>query len=147
MQHYKPAAHKIWLYGLAGTVWLGVGVMLAVFSSRWLKPIALSSMLLLILAGIALAVPIYYFGFSKLARKNIRRIGAYAKERVCLFAFQEWKSYPLVAFMVSLGIYLRSYSALPKPLLAVLYLGIGGGIFSASLHYFAHILGFFKHEV
>lgn len=147
IQDYRPAAHKIWLYGLAGTVWLGVGIMLVVFSSRWLKPIALAPMLGLILAGIALASPIYFFGFSKLAQKNIRRIGAYAKERVCLFAFQEWKSYPLVAFMVSLGVYLRSYSALPKPILAVLYLGIGGGIFSASLHYFAHILSFFKVDV
>lgn len=104
IQDYRPAAHKIWLYGLAGIVWLGVGIMLVVFSSRWLKPIALAPMLGLILAGLVLAAPIYYFVFSKLAQKNIRRIGAYAKERVCLFAFQEWKSYPLVAFMVSLGV-------------------------------------------
>jgi hypothetical protein len=147
LHKYRPAAHKIWLHLLAGLVWLGVGIMLAAFSSRWLQSVALSSMLLLILAGLVLAALIYSFGFSKLAQKNIRRISAYGKERVCLFAFQEWKSYPLVAFMVSLGIYLRSYSAIPKPMLAVLYLGIGGGIFSASLHYFAHILSLFKHEV
>jgi len=144
LHKYKPAVHKIWLHLLAGMVWLGVGIMLTAFSSRWLQPVGLSSMLLLILAGLVLATLIYYFGFSKLAQKNIRRISAYGKERVCLFAFQEWKSYPLVAFMVLLGIYLRIYSPIPKPLLAVLYLGIGGGLFLASLHYFANAMNMFK---
>lgn len=41
--------------------------------------------------------------------------------------------------MISLGIYLRIYSPFPKPLLAILYLGIGGGLLSASLHYFVNI--------
>ena len=50
--------------------------------------------------------------------------------------FSEWKSYPLVLVMIALGIYLRAYSPIPKSLLAVLYLGIGGGLSSSSLRYF-----------
>ncbi len=124
------------MYFSAGLVWMGVGIMLIRFALTWLKLAALPISVLLISAGIALATSIYFFGFSKIAQKNIRRIYTLAGERICLFAFQEWKSYPLVLVMIALGIYLRAYSPIPKSLLAVLYLGIGGGLSSSSLRYF-----------
>lgn len=136
----KPGVGKSWLYFSAGLVWLGVGIMLIGFASRWLRLVSLPISVLLILTGIVLAMGIYFFGFSRLAKKNIRRIHTIAGERICLFAFQEWKSYPLVLFMIVLGIYLRLYSPIPKPLLAVLYLGIGGGLSSSSLHYFIQVI-------
>jgi hypothetical protein len=46
--------------------------------------------------------------------------------------------------MIALGLYLRVYSPIPKPLLAVLYLGIGGGLFFASLHYFVNVINMLK---
>ncbi|HEY3313210.1 MAG TPA: hypothetical protein VGK00_16340 [Anaerolineales bacterium] len=144
---FNPAVNKNWLYLLAGALWLGVGSMLTMIASRWLSPMAFVPEVLVILSGLISAAIIYYFGFSKLAKKNIQRISAYAREKVCLFAFQEWKSYPLVASMISLGVYLRVYSPFPKPMLAVLYLGIGGGLFFASLHYFFHVLNIFKANV
>lgn len=140
LNKYKPGALKFWLKLAAGLVWFGVGVMLISIASRWLYLVELATALLLVLAGIQLAAAICYFGFSKLARKNIHRISAMTDEKVCLFAFQSWTSYPLVACMVSLGIYLRVYSPFPKPLLTVVYLGIGGGLLLASLSYFKHLL-------
>jgi len=139
LSKFKPGVRKNWLHLSAGLVWLGAGMMLISFSARWLVLVDSSTMILLELAGLLLAAAIYFFGFSKLARKNINRIRGLKGEKVCLFAFQGWTSYPLVAFMISLGIYLRAYSTFPKSMLAILYLGIGGGLFSASLHYFAHI--------
>lgn len=129
---------KKWLHFTAGILWFGVGIMLMGFASRWLLPMRFSNMLLLILAGLVLAAGIYTFGFSRVAKKNIHRINRFASDKVCLFAFQSWTSYPLVAFMIGLGIYLRLYSHFPKPMLAILYLGIGGGLLSSSLHYFSH---------
>jgi len=117
-------------------MWMGVGIMLIGFASRWLKPLSLSTALLIILCGIGLASLIYFFGFSKMAKKNVRRILAMEGERICLFAFQAWKTYPLVIFMIALGIYLRVYSPIPKHLLAIMYIGIGGGLSSSSIHYF-----------
>lgn len=139
LHRLRPAARKHWLQLLAGLVWLGVGVMLDEFAAGWLQPVALPGLLPLILAGLLLAAGIYSFGFSRLARKNIRRINEFPGARVCLFAFQAWTSYPLVAFMIGLGLYLRIYSGIPKPLLAILYLGIGSALFAASLHYFVHV--------
>ena len=52
-----------------------------------------------------------------------------------MFSFQAWKSYLLVAFMIALGITLR-HSALPRPILAGVYLAIGGALFLSSLRYY-----------
>ena len=91
------------------------------------------------LPGIGLAYLIFRFGFSKLARKNSLRINNHPEEKPCLFAFQEWHSYPLIAFMIGLGITLRNYAPIPKPLLGIMYIGIGGGLGMSSFSYYWQI--------
>ena len=135
----KPAVKKFWLQLLAGLMWSGVGVMLVRFAWRWLTEVELSTEVLLLIAGLALATAIYVWGFSKLARKNICRIKAIPEQKPCLFAFQAWTSYPLVAVMIAMGIYLRVYSPFPHQLLAIAYLGLGGSLFGSSLHYYAYL--------
>ena len=132
----KPAVRKPWLILSAGLMWSGVGVLLCKYVYEWVTPLSLGQVVLVLFGGLILATMIYRFGFSHLADKNIRRIAAIPGEKACWFAFQEWKSYPLVAVMISMGIYLRVYSPFPEPLLAVMYLGIGGSLFLASLHYY-----------
>jgi len=139
LRKMKPAAKKPWLQLLAGLMWSGVGVMLFAISMRWLKEVTLSMDAVLIVVGLLLASAIYFWGFSKLAGKNIRRIEALPNQKPCLFAFQAWTSYPLVAVMIAMGIYLRVYSSFPHSLLAITYIGIGGGLFGSSLHYYAHL--------
>ncbi|MDX9850101.1 MAG: hypothetical protein RBT01_06340 [Anaerolineaceae bacterium] len=139
LNKFKPAVRKIWLQLLAGLVWFGVGLMLIRFASGWLQPEVFPTKFFLVLAGLVLATGVYLFGFSKLAKKNILRINRIKGKKICLFAFQAWTSYPLVVFMIFLGIYLRTSSIFPKSMLAILYLGIGGGLLSASTHYFASI--------
>jgi hypothetical protein len=134
----KPAVSRRWLFALAGSMWSGVGVMLCRLAYGWLQPLNNLQAMTLTASGALMALLVYRFGFSKLATKNIRRIQQLA-ERVCLFAFQEWKSYPLVVFMIALGILLRR-SAVPKPYLAVLYIGIGGGLLAASTLYYRRLL-------
>ena len=69
-----------------------------------------------------------------LAKKNIHRIQM-LPDKACIFAFQEWTSYPLVAVMIIMGFLLR-HSSIPKILLAPMYIGIGGGLIIASLQYY-----------
>ena len=137
---WTPATKKIWLHLTAGIMWSGVGIMLTVFAATWFGLVHSLTILLLISAGLLLGAAIYFFGFSKMAVKNVQRISAYPKERVCLFAFQKWTSYPLVLVMVAMGIYLRRYSPIPKPDLAILYLGLGASLFASSLHYYSQVL-------
>lgn len=137
---WTPATKKIWLHLTAGIMWSGVGIMLTAFALTWLGLVHSWTVVLFLLAGLLLAAAIYFFGFSKLASKNVERIIAIPKERVCLFAFQKWTSYPLVLVMVSMGIYLRRYSPIPKPDLAILYLGLGASLFASSLKYYAQVV-------
>jgi hypothetical protein len=137
---WTPATKKFWLYFTAGIMWSGVGIMLIVFAITWLSLVHSWTVILLALAGLLLAAGIYFFGFSKLAYGNIQRIIAIPKERVCLFAFQKWTSYPLVLVMVAMGIYLRRFSPIPKPTLAILYLGLGASLFASSLQYYSRVI-------
>jgi hypothetical protein len=136
---WTPATKKVWLHLTAGLMWSGVGIMLIAFATGWFELVHSWTVVLLVLAGLLLATGIYLFGFSKMAVKNVQRISAYPKERVCIFAFQKWSSYPLVLVMVGMGIYLRHYSPIPKPDLAVLYLGLGGSLFASSFKYYSQV--------
>jgi hypothetical protein len=134
--NWKPQVPKSWLYISAGLMWAGVGVLLNRYAYQWLAPNEFEHIVWNLLGGIILACLIYYLGFSRLAVKNIKRIESINVKKPCLFAFQQWTSYPLVIVMMSMGIYLRKYSSLPNTYLASMYIGIGGGLFLASLHYF-----------
>ena len=136
---WTPATKKIWLYLTAGIMWSGVGIMLVAFAAHWLGPVHAWTAILLVMAGLLLASGIYFYGFSRLASQNVRRIIDIPKEKVCLFAFQKWTSYPLVLVMIAMGIYLRKYSPIPKPYLAILYFGLGTSLFASSLQYYIQV--------
>ena len=85
-------------------------------------------------AGVAAAVVTSHFGFFKVVDKNLGRISRMQGKR-CAFSFMSWKSYLLVPVMIAMGVALR-HSPIPKPYLAVLYLGIGGGLMLSSIRYF-----------
>jgi len=120
-------------------MWTGVGFFLISLAWGWTFVPTVDRRWIYWIPGLLLAGLIYYFGFSRLARKNGQRILNLPVEKPCVFAFQEWHSYPLVLFMIALGITLRKYTPIPKPLLGILYIGIGGGLGSASFHYYQAI--------
>ncbi len=139
LKKLKPSVPKIWLQLLAGLMWTAVGIFLISLAWSWISAPDVSTRWIFWFAGFFLAFMIYYFGFSKLANKNSKRIDEIPIEKPCIFAFQEWHSYPLVLFMIALGITLRIFTPIPKPLLGILYIGIGGGLGSASYHYYQSI--------
>ncbi len=140
---WKPAAPRWVLHALSGLVWSGVGLLLLRWVWVWLSPIPYPEWLPGALVGAGLAL-ITWAGFSWMAKRNITRIER-GLDRPCLFGFQRWSSYPLVAFMIALGLTLRR-SSLPRTWLAPLYLGIGGGLFMASLNYYSHLLAGTRHR-
>ncbi len=134
LERLTPTVHKRWLLILAGGTWMAVSLMLAAFAYSWLRPLPWSMAVPLALGGLLIAATAYRLGFVSLALKNIKRIRQMS-DGACVFAFMHWKSYPLIAIMVTAGILLR-HSAFPKPILAVIYLGMGGSLFLSSLHYY-----------
>ncbi len=130
---------KRWLYLVAGLVWSGVGILLNRYTYQWLHGMTFSRAMTFLLMGIFLAFMIYLWGFSNLARRNIHRIQKIDNRTPSIFAFQKWTSYPLVAVMIAMGIYLRKFSPVPKHLLASLYTGIGGGLLLSSFLYYRKV--------
>jgi len=134
LKSLKPAVTKPWLVAIAGLMWTGVGVMLCRLAYHWFIAINTGAAVILGSLGAAMAFAAYHFGFSRMAQRNINRL-CLITERTCVFAFQTWKGYLIVGFMIILGAILRS-SPIPKPYLAVVYSTIGGAIFLSSFHYY-----------
>jgi uncharacterized membrane protein len=133
LKSLKPAVSKPWLIAIAGLMWTGVGVMLCGLAYHWFVNVNTGVAVILGALGTGMALAAYHFGFSKIARRNIKRLSQLT-EKTCVFAFQTWKGYLIICFMIMLGAILRS-SPIPKPYLAILYTTIGGAIFLSSLHY------------
>lgn len=137
LKKLNPAVSKYWLIVLAGLMWSLVGIMLCRLAYIWLAAVNWSFGLSLGLLGIISALAAYRYGFSKIARKNIVRL-CLLPDKCCIFAFQAWKSYLIVIFMIMLGIALRSLP-IPKHFLAVIYTTIGGALFLSSFHFYLRI--------
>jgi hypothetical protein len=138
MQSLNPAVTKVWLFLLAGIMWSAVGIMLCSLAYGWLSVMDLTAALWIGGSGLVLAGIVYRFGFSRIAKRNIQRLHAFL-DKVCIFAFISWKSYGLIAIMMTLGMLLRS-SAIPRGYLAIVYITIGGALFISSLHYYPPVL-------
>lgn len=134
LKSLRPAVSKSWLIAIAGLMWTGVGVMLCGLAYHWFISINTGVAAILGALGAVMALAAYHFGFSKIAQRNIKRL-CLLTERTCVFAFQTWKGYLIIAFMIILGAILRS-SPIPKSYLAMVYATIGGAIFLSSLHYY-----------
>jgi len=130
-----PKVHKHILILIAGILWSGVGILLIKISSRWYDLLSNNLLITVLVSGVVLGIIISYFGFSNLANKNIKRIDDYP-DKVCMWAFQKWQSYILIIFMISLGIFMRTTSFVPRPILIVIYIGIGFALFTASFNYY-----------
>lgn len=137
LSHLKPAVPVEWLLGLAGALWTAVGLLLARLALAWLQPLSAGRAAALAAAGLALAAAGHRWLFRGLARRNIQRIDRYA-DKGCLFAFQAWRSYLMIALMIALGVALR-HSAFPREGLAVLYLAMGGALLLGSLAYYRRL--------
>jgi len=129
----RPAVDKRALIFLSFFVWVAVGTMLLSLASIWLKASHVNHALLFAAGGVAAALVIHHFGFLKIVDKNLGRILPMEGKK-CAFAFMTWKSYIIVALMVTMGTLLR-HSAIPKSYLSILYIGIGLSLILSSIRY------------
>lgn len=133
-EKYKPAVDKKILVLLAGLMWCGVGTMLVALAISWLNKYEGPGVVIFFVTGFIAAILIHFFGFLKIADKNLNRLLP-LKEKKCIFSFMTWRSYFIVLIMVSMGIALR-HSTVPKQYLSVLYNGIGLALFLSGTRYF-----------
>ncbi len=138
--HMKaPSVDRRVLVLVAGAVWSVVGLVLMWVAILWLIS-SHQNVLVLILVGIIGSAILDRYGFSKVARINLIRIYEQApgKNKICVFSFQNTRSYLIAGSMMLMGYTLR-HLPLPKVYLAPLYFAIGLGLLLSSLHYYKHL--------
>ncbi len=137
-----PVVDRKVLILLAGLMWCGVGMMLFSFSVSWLSHSP--HKVLFYVTGFTAAIPIHFFGFQRLADRNLSRLLP-VSEKKCIFSFMTWRSYIIVVIMIALGITLR-HSPIPKNYLSLIYTGIGGGLFLSGMRYLKHLFILIRKE-
>ena len=100
----KPDVPKCWLFAASGVMWSVVGLVMCATGAGWLIGIGVARAIGFELAGLALAVVAFRWGFGSIARKNIRRLRQ-LPDRGCFFAFQAWKSYLIIGVMIVILLY------------------------------------------
>ena len=131
--HLKPAVASYLLLLIAGIVWFLVGCMLMSLAFSWLSKASNTNPHLFAVTGAVFALLIHHLGFLKIADRNLKRI-LVMRGKSCLFAFIPWKSYLIIAIMITMGAVLR-HSIIPKHYLAVLYIAIGFALVLSSIRY------------
>jgi hypothetical protein len=131
-----PSARKESLILSAGLVWSITGLALMAVAISWLVEDKHIAPYLPLGIGIIGGIIVGLYGFSRLVKKNISRIHEqYShKDRVCVFAFQSWRSYLIILVMMTMG-YLLRHSLLPHIYLSPIYMAIGIGLLIAGIRY------------
>jgi hypothetical protein len=130
---FKPAVGKQVLVLVAGLAWIGAGAMLIAFAGGWLAEMPAPGWIWLLASGLAAGLLVHHLGLLRIVDRNLARIRPMQGKR-CLFGFQPWRSYGMIAVMIGLGIGLR-HSPIPRSALAVAYLAMGAGLVLSSVRY------------
>ena len=75
----------------------------------------------------------FFLIFVRMFRRHRARILGYKKERVCVFAFFDVKSWIIMVCMITVGILLRSSGLLNPFWLGTVYTGIGSALAGAGI--------------
>jgi len=134
---FKPETPAHWLVAAAGVMWSAVGILMLRLACGWIGGLVLRRAVVSGISGMTGAWIAYHFVFSKIARKNLDRISQFP-QKACFFAFQAWKSYFIIGFMIALGVRLR-HSDIPREYLAALYGTIGGALLLSSRLYYVRL--------
>lgn len=125
---------KVLLF-IAGAVWLLAGInILRIGISSWISllPSAGAGKIILLALVCALILTGFFFMFRKIVRKNTNRIRSYG-ERTFLLKFMDTRGWLMMAFMMTLGIVLRSSGLLPDEFFAFFYTGLGTSLSIAGI--------------
>lgn len=136
----RPFCHvkKRALLAIAGSVWLAAGfnvARLGVLSYIRLDEISAVHILL----SIAVFC-VFGFMFYRMSVRHTNRIRSYSQETRPVWNFFDLKSYLIMAFMMSGGIWLRNSGLAPEVFIAVFYTGLGCALGSAGILFWVNFI-------
>lgn len=128
----KPGVPKRWLFFMAALVWAYAAYRVLKMAWQYAPQSSLALWKVIVL-GLVGFVLFFNFVFLKVCRKHIRRISSMEQKKPCLFAFFGWKSYLLIAIMVSMGVVFARWQLIPLFLQGIFYISLGLSLFLSAL--------------
>lgn len=124
---------------IAGLVWLAAGINILRIGLRALVPLfsGAAGRLWLALGLTVLICAAFSVMFQRIVVKHTRRILAYETKQP-FYRFFDWKSYILMAFMMTLGITLRRSGFVPEFFFTWFYTGLGTALSAAGIRFLVH---------
>lgn len=138
-QRLKPGIPKRYLLFVAALMWTFAGGMLLFrgFSMLVLFP---RLVWLKIIGCLAAGMVFYSFMFSKISFNHTQRILKMKSEKPCFFSFFNLRSYLMMAFMISMGIALRTTGIVPVEYLSILYVTMGVPLTVSAFRFYFHFI-------
>ncbi|HNW98790.1 MAG TPA: hypothetical protein PKK00_10315 [Bacteroidales bacterium] len=134
-EKYKPSVNKRALLFAAGCVWCFAGCILIARGLLILVPIhhyLFPELLVALIFGICF----YIFLFTKISKKHIQRISLLKIDYPCFFSFFNFKSYILMAVMITTGIILRKIDIINHEVLYTFYVAMGIPLSLSAVRFF-----------
>ena len=135
LQKYKPGVSKKTLLLIAGCVWTLAG---GILITRGLINLIASNHLLILefLFGFFFGIVFYLLLFARISEKHINRIKMIKIEDPCVFSFFNFRSYLLMAIMISGGITLRKLNVINPDILYSFFLSMGLPLLISASRFF-----------
>lgn len=134
-QKYKPGVSKRTLLFIAGCVWTIAG---GILITRGLIKLISSNHLLLLefISGFIFGIVFYLVLFARISKKHIHRIIHIKIEDPCVFSFFNFRSYFMMAIMITGGITLRKLNVINPDILYSFFLAMGLPLLISAFRFF-----------
>jgi len=135
LQKYKPGVSRRTLLLIAGCVWTLAG---GILISRGLIKLITSNHFLFLefLFGFLFGIGFYLLLFARISAKHIKRIAMIKIEDPCVFSFFNFRSYLMMAIMITGGIGLRKLNVINPDILYSFFLAMGIPLLISACRFF-----------
>ena len=134
-QILKPGIPKRYLLFVAALVWTFAGGML-LYRGFYMLELYPQRIWIKISGSIIAGIVFFVFMFSGISVKHSLRIVNLKHERPCLFSFFNWKSYLMMAIMMTFGVTLRTTGIISPKYLSVFYIAMGTPLFLSAFRFY-----------
>ncbi len=135
LEKFKPSVSKHNLLFIAGLAWTTAGGILAGRGLNFLLQHG-EHLAMRLAGGVVLGVVFYLILFAKISRKHIIRIKGLNIPNPCAFSFFNFRSYLMMAIMISGGITLRSFDLINKEWLYNFFVTMGVPLLISASRFF-----------
>lgn len=143
MNKYKPGVPKRHLLLVAALIWAMAGGILGARGAAYLAG-ASDHLLLRYAAALVGGVVFFLMVFARISLKHITRIRAIDVVSPCLFSFFNFRSYLMMAVMISAGITLRTFHLVAPVPLGTFYICMATPLLLSAVRF---VYAFAKYEV